>query len=578
MILELRISALGVIDESILPLGPGFTVITGETGAGKTMLITALGLLLGGRADSGVIRKGASLARVEGVVTVADELMQEADQHGGVVEDGLLILSRQVSSQGRSRAFLGGSSVPASVLGELSKSLVTVHGQADQLKLLRPGASLAALDSYGGPELSKELATYQRDYVRLRTVEKDLHDEVANSRALALELEMLQHGLTEIEVLDPKAGEEIELAAEEARLGSVEELRTASATAREILSSEQGEQDVFGALALVRKELDKVAVLDSTVAELSKRATEASYLVSELAADLSTYLSGIEADPLRLSAVSERRAALANLTRKYGQDIAEVLEWSRSAAIRVGQIDGSEERLQALREESAQLRIRLADQAARISSMRIELANELSRGVTEEVRQLSMPHAELRFEVSQAQLAPEATGGLAMKNGRFAFSETGIDQVEILFSGHTGGGLRPLHKGASGGELSRVMLGLEVVLAGSDPTPTMVFDEVDAGVGGRAAVEIGRRLAMLAATTQVLVVTHLPQVAAFADSHVVVRKSSDGSITTSGLEKLDESGRVRELSRMLAGLEGSDTAEAHAEELLRVAKEARQLP
>lgn len=577
MILELRISALGVIDESVMPLGPGFTVITGETGAGKTMLITALGLLLGGRADSGVIREGASLARVEGVVTAPEELQTAAEQHGGVIEDGLLILNRQVSAQGRSRAFLGGSSVPASVLGELSKSLVTVHGQADQLKLLRPGASLAALDAYGGADLAKDLSSYQVDYARLRTVEKALHDEVANARALTLELEMLQHGLAEIEALDPKAGEEIELAVEEARLGAVDELRSASSTAREILSSDQGEPDVIGSLALVRKELDKVAELDSTAVELANRATEASYLVSELAADLSTYLSAIEIDPLRLSAVSERRAALAILTRKYGQNIAEVLEWSRAAATRVGELDGSEERLQALRAESAQIRIRLANQAARISARRIDLAKELSSSVTEEVRQLSMPHAELRFEISQTQLPSEATEGLAMKNGQFAFSETGIDQVDILFSGHPGSGLRPLHKGASGGELSRVMLGLEVVLAGADPTPTMVFDEVDAGVGGRAAVEIGRRLAMLAANTQVLVVTHLPQVAAFADSHVVVRKSSDGSITTSGLEELDESGRVRELSRMLAGLEGSDTAQAHAEELLRVAKEARQL-
>jgi DNA repair protein RecN (Recombination protein N) len=575
MIRELRISGLGVIDESVLSLGPGYTVITGETGAGKTMLITALGLLLGGRADSGVVRESAAMARVEGTVEVDSAVAELIDEHGGVVEDGAVLLNRQVTSQGRSRAFLGGSSVPAAVLGELSKSLVAIHGQTDQLRLLKPGVALNALDSYGGSSIEEMRAQFREDFLRLKVVQRSLEEEQANSRAQALELEMLKHGVEEIAAVDPRIGEAEELANEESRLGAADTLRVVSSAARETLSSDSDGNDAVSHLVFAAKEMERAAELDAAASELSKRAAELSYLVSDLASDVASYAENVEVDPIRLAAVSERRAAITNLTRKYGEGIPEILEWAEEAASRINRIDGSDERIGALREERKQLRIRMSSTAAALTEARSKLAEELSVAVTEEIRALSMPHARLTFEVGRREVEDDDKSALALPDGNFTFTETGVDHVEIIFAGHQGGSPRPLQKGASGGELSRVMLGLEVVLAGSDPTPTMIFDEVDAGVGGKAAVEIGRRLAVLASSTQVLVVTHLPQVAAFADSHVVVRKSSDGSVTTSGLEQLDDAGRVKELSRMLAGLEDSETAQAHAEELLQVAKDAR---
>lgn len=575
MIRELRISGLGVIEESVLTLGPGYTVITGETGAGKTMLITALSLLLGERADSGVVRESASVARVEGTVEVPAPAEVVVDAHGGEVEDGAVLLNRQVTAQGRSRAFLGGSSVPASVLGELSKSLVAIHGQTDQLRLLKPGVALAALDAFGGTDHESLCEKFGADHHRLKAVERSLEEEQANSRSQALELEMLKRGVEEISAVAPKVGEESELANEESRLGAADTLRSASGSARDALSSDMGDQDAMSALVAATKALEQIADLDSAAGELAKRAAELSYLTSDLASDISSYSESVEVDPIRLAGVSERRAALTNLTRKYGEDTTEILEWAQEAQQRINSIDGSEERLDALREERSDLRNRMAKTAAALSSARVKLASALGDAVTQEIRELSMPHARLAFEVTQRESSESGKAGLVLPGGTLDFTESGVDHVEITFTGHQGSSPRPLQKGASGGELSRVMLGLEVVLAGSDPTPTMIFDEVDAGVGGKAAVEIGRRLATLAASTQVLVVTHLPQVAAFADSHVVVRKSSDGSVTTSGLERLDDQGRVRELSRMLAGLEGSETAEAHAQELLRVAQDAR---
>ncbi len=301
------------------------------------------------------------------------------------------------------------------------------------------------------------------------------------------------------------------------------------------------------------------------------RIAETSYLLSDVAADVASYATGLETDPARLAVVSERRAALTALTRKYGETIEEVLAWARSSAQRLLDLDNSEERAAALREQRVQLRAELGVLAGRLSEERQGAATRLAEAVAAELTALAMPHARVEIEVSR--LADP--GGLEIDGGSWRFTATGVDQVDILLAANTGADPRPLHKGASGGELSRVMLAIEVVLAGTSPVPTFVFDEVDAGVGGKAAVEVGRRLAALARTAQVLVVTHLPQVAAFADRHVVVAKSSDGSVTTSGLEVLDDGGRVRELSRMLAGLEESETARAHAQELLEMAAEAR---
>ncbi|MFC6285375.1 DNA repair protein RecN [Nocardioides sp. GCM10027113] len=581
MLEEIRIGSLGVIDSSTLELGPGLTVITGETGAGKTMIVTALGLLLGGRADSGAVRKGARAARVEGVVRAADlsAFAEGVEEAGGEVEDDRVVLARNVSAEGRSRAFVGGASVPVSVLASLAEPLVAVHGQSDQHRLLQARAQREALDRFGGEPVARLLERWGRVHGRLVDVERELADVVASVRERAREADLLRFGLEEIEAVSPEPGEDESLAAEEARLGFADTLRTAAEQAKEALSSEQGAPDALATTSTARGLLDGVREHDREAAELADRLAEISYLLSDVAADVASYASRLDTDPARLAAVSERRAALTALTRKYGDTVDEVLTWAERSAKRLAELDHTDDRIEELRSEQAALRGELAGVGADLSAARAEAAERLSREVSEELTLLAMPDARIEVVVRQVEAGEDPAGvePLEVHGRRLRFTGTGLDEVELLLAANTGTEPRPLHKGASGGELSRVMLALEVCLAGTHPVPTFVFDEVDAGVGGRAAVEIGRRLATLARSAQVLVVTHLPQVAAYADRHVVVQKASDGSVTTSGLTVLDAEERERELSRMFAGMEDSDTALAHARELLESATPARAL-
>ena len=580
MLEEIRISSLGVIESSTLELGPGLTVITGETGAGKTMIVTALGLLLGGRADSGAVRTGARSARVEGVVRVGDlaAFAAAVDGAGGEVEDDRVVLARNVSAEGRSRAYVGGATVPVSSLAEVAEPLVAVHGQSDQHRLLQARAQREALDRFGGATVAELLGTYADLHGRLEATERELDEVVASARERAQEADLLRFGLGEIEAVAPEPGEDAALAAEESRLGFADTLRTAAEQAREALSSEQGDPDALATTSAARTLLDAVREHDAEAGELADRLAELTYLLSDLAADVASYAARIDTDPARLAAVSERRAALTALTRKYGETIDEVLAWSERSATRLLDLDHTDERIEELRAEQAALRGALGTAALALSTARAEAAGRLGEEVTAELALLAMPHARLTVAVRQHELdapAPGAHGPLLVAGRWLRHTASGTDEVELLLAANTGSEPRPLNKGASGGELSRVMLAVEVALAGTSPVPTFVFDEVDAGVGGAAAVEVGRRLAQLARNAQVLVVTHLPQVAAYADRHVVVEKSSDGTVTSSGLTVLDEEQRERELSRMLAGLADSDTALAHARELLDVAQEAR---
>ncbi|MBV9832289.1 MAG: AAA family ATPase, partial [Marmoricola sp.] len=354
MIEEIRIRSLGVIDESVLELGDGLTVITGETGAGKTMLVTALGLLLGGRADSGSVRTGATSARVDGVVVADEALTEIAEESGGEVESGRVLLGRQVSAEGRSRAFLGGASVPASTLGRVGDCLVAVHGQSDQHRLLRPGAQRDALDACAGAELSALLGQYRAGFEHLREVESELREVLGSARERAREADLLRLGLEEIEAVAPVAGEDDALAVEEGRLGFADTLRTAAEEAREALSSDSDSPDVsdaLGAVAAARRALERVREHDPEAASLADRVAEVSYLLADVAADVASYASGVETDPARLAAVSERRAALASLTRKYGETLEDVLEWSRVSAARLAGLDGSDQRVAELRAE-----------------------------------------------------------------------------------------------------------------------------------------------------------------------------------------------------------------------------------
>lgn len=582
MIEELRISSLGVIDSSVLELGPGLTVITGETGAGKTMVVTALGLLLGGRADSGAVRAGARQARVEGLVAAGalPGLVAAVEEAGGEADDQAVVLARNVSAEGRSRAFAGGAAVPIATLAEIAEPLVAVHGQSDQHRLLKPQTQRRALDRFGG------LGPLQEEYAaihdRLVATERELAEVSATARERAREADVLRFGVDEVAAVAPQSGEDVELAAEEARLGHADTLRGAAEQAREALSSEHGSPDALAAVAAARGLLDGVRDHDTEAGALADRVAEVSYLLSDVAADVASYASGIDTDPNRLAAVSERRSALLGLTRKYGDSVDDVLAWAEQAASRLLDLDSTDDQIVRLAAEADALRADLAAVGLRLHEARQEAAGRLGAAVSEELTLLAMPHATVTIRVGLRLADAPATGpdarppaDLVEAGGAWVrFGRSGLDDVEFLLAANSGSEPRPLHKGASGGELSRVMLAVEVCLAGTSPVPTFVFDEVDSGVGGAAAVEIGRRLATLADEAQVLVVTHLPQVAAFADRHVLVEKSSDGTVTSSGLVTLDDEGRERELSRMLAGLAESDTALAHARELLDLARNA----
>jgi DNA repair protein RecN (Recombination protein N) len=464
-----------------------------------------------------------------------------------------------------------------SVLADLAQPLVAVHGQSDQHRLLAPRAQRDALDRFAGAEVSAPLRRYIELRDRLLAVEDELADVTQAARERAREADLLRFGLDEISAVEPVAGEDVELSVEEARLGYADTLRAAAERAREALSSEAGNPDALAAAALARTSLESVREHDDDAGELADRLAELTYLLSDLAADVASYASRLETDPARLAAVSERRAALTALTRKYGDTVADVLGWAEQSALRLHDLDDTDGRIERLREEATQLRGELAVTATELSQARAAAGIVLGGQVSEELALLAMPDARLTVVVRQHEVETGSAGSLQVGKRWLRFGSAGVDEVELQLAANPGSPARPIAKGASGGELSRVMLAVEVALAGTSPVPTFVFDEVDAGVGGRAAVEVGRRLAELAKRAQVLVVTHLPQVAAYADRHVVVEKSSDGYVTTSGLTVLDPEARERELSRMFAGMDESDTGLAHARELLESAAPSRAL-
>ncbi|UQU67305.1 DNA repair protein RecN [Couchioplanes caeruleus] len=575
MLEELRITGLGVIDDTTLRLTTGMNAITGETGAGKTMVVTGLGLLFGGRADAGRVRADPGRAVVEGRLRLdgglGDSVQTRITDAGGEVDDdGSVLLSRTVTIEGRSRAHVGGRSMPVAMLSEVGEQVVAVHGQSDQLRLLRPAEQRAALDRYAGPEHEKLLETYRQAYTQWRTVVDDLADRRRNARERSQEADLLKLGLDEISRVDPQPGEDDELRTELQRLEHAEGLRTAAALAAQALAggveATDDTPDATTLLGTARRTLEAQAGVDPALGELAARVEEAATLVADVSSELSAYLDQLDADPARLEAIYERRAALRALTRKYADDVEGVIAWADHARTRLAALDTSDELLEELDKERQRLAAQVAELAGRLTAARTEAAGRFAEQVSVELAGLAMPHARVEIAV-----LPRSAGRDEPAIDALAAGPDGADEIELRLIAHPGAPALPLQKGASGGELSRVMLAIEVVFAGAGGPPTLVFDEVDAGVGGQAAVEIGRRLARLARTHQVLVVTHLPQVAAFADRHLVVAKDTGGAITTSGVKIVEETDRARELARMLAGLPDSDLGIAHAEELLAVA-------
>ncbi|BAD56844.1 DNA repair protein RecN [Nocardia farcinica] len=585
MLTEIRIDSLGVISAATAQFHEGFTVLTGETGAGKTMVVTSLHLLGGARADAGRVRLGANKAVVEGRFTVEDLNEDARGQVAEVLEsaaaeaddDGSVIAIRTVSSDGRSRAHLGGRSVPASVLADFTSSLLTVHGQNDQLRLQKPEQQLAALDRFAADTVGPLLRKYQvlrRAWLDART---ELLERTARSRELALEADRLKHSLDEIDAVAPEPGEDVRIVDEVRRLSDLDSLREAAAVAHDALAGPaDAPEDGSGALDLLgaaRARLE--AAEDPALSALAPRLGEAIAVVVDLTTELSGYLSDLPSDPGALDSLLTRQAELKSLTRKYAPDIDGVLAWAAEARTRLGSLDVSEEALTKLAAEVDIAAERVRAAAVKLTAARTKAAGKLAAAVSAELAGLAMGKAKLEVQVRAVPAAAQDSAPLTVDGVELHAGATGVDEVEFRLAAHSGAQSLPLSKSASGGELSRVMLALEVVLAGSDHGATMVFDEVDAGVGGRAAVEIGRRLARLARTHQVIVVTHLPQVAAFADTHLVVDKSDEGGTVNSGVRALTKDERVVELARMLAGLDDTETGRAHAEELLEMARAER---
>jgi DNA repair protein RecN (Recombination protein N) len=572
MLAELRIRDLGVIDDAHLEVSAGLNVLTGETGAGKTMVVDALALLLGGRADPGAVRAGRPAALVEGRLRAGDdgEVAAALAAAGVEDEDGEVLVARQVLVEGRSRAQLQGRMATVAAVADVVRPLVEVHGQHEFQDLLRPGVQRDLLDRFAGEPALAPRAAFAAGWRRLRAVTRELDDLATRAREREREIDLLRHQLEEIDAAQVRVGESAELAAEAERLANAEALQQAAALAHQLL---EGDEDAGAATALgaAARAVQGPAGHDRALGELAQRAQALAAEVDDLASSLRAYAEAVLVDPARLEEVNARMAQLRDLERKYGDDEAAVLAYAAEAAARLAELEGGTLRSEALEAEAAELRRELAGTGAALTAARREAAARLGEALRVELADLAMPNAEVVVAVEQD---PD-DNGLEVDGRRLAASEDGLDRVDLRLAAHPGAPLRPLGRAASGGELSRVMLALRVVLAGVDRTPTLVFDEVDAGVGGRTAAAVGRRLAQLARRHQVLVVTHLPQIAAHADRHFTVEKTSAGGATSTDVRLLDDAGRVGELSRMLAGMEGSGLAQAHAEELLAAAAAAK---
>ena len=573
MLAEIAIRNLGVISHASAELAPGLTVLTGETGAGKTMVVTGLRLLTGGRADASRVRTGAAEAVVEGAFNLAgigedtQARVEEIAEGAGasVDENGEYVVSRSVKATGRSKAHLGGRTVPAATLGELAGELLTIHGQNDQLRLMSPDEQLAAVDRFD-PKIAGLLEKYRSAYRAWREAARDLKERTERRLELAQELDRLQFALEEIDGIDPQEGEDTELVETINRLQDVDALREAAETALAAIDGPEaaggfgGDEDAASTLVgRAAAALDGAS--DTVLQELGTRMHEVASLLGDVSAELGSYVAELPSDPDELDRLLQRQQELKTLTRKYAPDIAGVLAWRAKAAERLARIDTSDEAIEALKKRVATAEKEMRTRAKSLTKARVAAAAELGQAVTGELHGLAMPKAQLSVEISEVEFGPR-----------------GADAAEIRLAPNTALEPKPLATSASGGELSRVMLALEVILSGASGGATMVFDEVDAGVGGRAAVEIGRRLARLAANNQVIVVTHLPQVAAYADTHLHVAKDVSDESVTSGVLSLDAAARIDELARMMAGLDDSDTGRAHATELFeRAQREVREM-
>jgi DNA repair protein RecN (Recombination protein N) len=562
---EISIRSIGVIEHSTLEISPGLTVLTGETGAGKTMILTALNLILGGKSDSSLVRKGSERLVASGSFSVPKSLQDSFEENGLQVEDGQLILTRTVNADGKSKATSNAISVPSSALAAASENLVEVHAQAANLNMTKAAKQRDLLDRFGGKELYGALVNYQNELANYHELKSRISAMKNSIDSRDAQLVELREFATVMGKLKLERGELQEINTEIGRLSSVEDLRLAAQNASSVMEEE--ESGSLTTLGITRKSLDSVRAKDPQIEDLYQKVSEAFFLVDDAKGVLASYIANLEADPARLDYLNARKAEINALIKKYGgsqsgdDELIALIERFESSKNAIADLEGGDERLKELETELVGIKKKLATVAKSLTSIRSENAGKLSKEVSKEIQQLSMPHTSFHCQVQSADYN-------ALKESDF--TALGCDEIAMLIQGHKDGPLVPLAKGASGGEMSRVMLALEVVLAATHPVGTYVFDEVDAGVGGKAAIEVGRRLHALSQHAQVIVVTHLPQVAAWADSHFVVTKNSDGSVTESNVRKVVKEDRVEEIARMLAGMESSTSAREHATELLEL--------
>ena len=565
---EISIRNLGIIEESHLELGKGLNVLTGETGAGKTMILTALNLVLGGKSDSSLVRHGSD--RLVATATFAlpakmpEALSAALDEADVSIEDSQTIFSRSVTAEGKSKATCSGTTVPASALADFSEHLIEIHGQSANTQLVKAARQRELLDRFGGEKISQKSIAYQEIYESYLELKARITAMKSASSARDGQIAELEEFLNSWSKLKPTRGEFAATADEISRLSSVEDLRTAAAGASIAASDE--ESGALTALGAAKRFLEIAKGRDSRLDAIADQVSESFYQLDEAARDLSSYLSSLEADPDRLNQLQERRAALSAFVKKWGsgsdpdEAMVELAARAKSGRESIADLKGGDERIGELERDLADVKKKLLAAAKTLTDVRRECAENLSAAVSEELKHLSMPHTQLIIDVVSA----DYEGALKESD----FTVNGCDEISISIKAHANAAKVAIGKGASGGEMSRIMLALEVVIAKTHPVGTYIFDEVDAGVGGKAAIEVGRRLHLLAQSAQVIVVTHLPQVAAWADTHFRVEKRSDGSIVESGVERLTDSQRVEEIARMLAGLEESTSALEHAAELL----------
>ena len=563
---ELSIKNLGVIDSAEVSFSNGLTVITGETGAGKTMVLTALNLILGAKSDSDLIRHGEERLQVAGIFDLTDEISKRIDDLGGVVEDEQVIINRSLTSQGRSKITIGGAPSTTAQVIELGESLIEIHAQSSSQRLAKSSVQRELLDAFGSCEA--ELVSYSKLFAEQQNLRMKIKELESQLSARDSEIVKLSEFLVEFKKYEPKIGELSDIDSEIGKLGSVEELNTALISGLGLIAAE--DSSLLSSLANSRKTLDQIKGRDINLDPLIDRFGDAIYELNESFADLERYLSSLEADPARYDFLQNRKSDLNTLIKKYGQSsdrmtaFSELLERAALTQDRIADLQGGEDRILQLRNLADENFMKLQEAGRMLTKKRSQGAMKLASGINIELTQLAMANAKVVVQV-------ESSSSREFRN----FSSTGLDEISFLFTSHEWGKLLPINKVASGGELSRVMLGVEVVLAQSSPVGTYVFDEVDAGVGGKAAVEVGRRLARLAKNSQVIVVTHLAQVACWADSHVVVAKSENGSVTQSDLSEVTGEARLKEIARLLSGQENSQTAREHARELLELVAQAR---